>query len=302
MRTPGDNFYCTFFALRKDGEFMPEEITNKLPEGLRGQADLLVPLIVDNGINLVAAILILIVGFWLAGRARRLTIRALNKPLRADEMLTSFFGSIVRYLVIIVTVLAVLGRFGVETTSLIAVLGAAGLAVGLALQGTLSNVAAGVMLLVFRPFRVGHFVELGGMSGTVKELNLFTTELATGDNIQIIIPNSSVWGQPLKNYSAHATRRVDMVFGISYGSDIDKAMGIVHAAIAADTRCLKEPAPLVVVGALGASSVDLTTRVWCAGADYWAVKFDLQKKVKEAFDAEGIEIPFPTQTVYHHNN
>jgi len=156
------------------------------------------------------------------------------------------------------------------------------------------------MLLVFRPFRVGQFVELNGMSGTVKDLTLFSTELATGDNIQIILPNSSVWGSPLKNYSAHPTRRVDMVYGIAYDADIDKAMSIIKAAIAADDRCHKAPEPLVVVGNLGDSSVDITTRVWCSSADYWGVKFDLTKKIKEAFDAEGVDIPFPTRTVYQH--
>ncbi|WOF72874.1 mechanosensitive ion channel [Parvibaculaceae bacterium PLY_AMNH_Bact1] len=279
---------------------MPESLTAALPEGMRDNADTLVPLFVEHGLSIIGAVLILILGFWIAGRARAFTIKALDKPLNSDEMLKGFFGSIVRYLVIIATVLAVLGQFGVETTSLIAVLGAASLAIGLALQGTLSNVAAGVMLLVFRPFRVGQFVELNGMSGTVKDLTLFTTELATGDNVQIILPNSSVWGSPLKNYSAHSTRRVDMVYGIAYDADIDKAMSIIKAAIAADDRCHKAPEPLVVVGNLGDSSVDLTTRVWCAAGDYWGVKFDLTKKIKEAFDAEGVDIPFPTRTVYQH--
>lgn len=279
---------------------MPESLTAALPEGMQENANTLLPLFVEHGLSIVGAVLILILGFWIAGRARAFTIKALDKPLNSDEMLKGFFGSIVRYLVIIATVLAVLGQFGVETTSLIAVLGAASLAIGLALQGTLSNVAAGVMLLVFRPFRVGHFVELNGMSGTVKDLTLFTTELATGDNVQIILPNSGVWGAPLKNYSAHPTRRVDMVYGIAYDADIDKAMSIIKAAIAADDRCHKAPEPLVVVGNLGDSSVDLTTRVWCAAGDYWGVKFDLTKKIKEAFDAEGVDIPFPTRTVYQH--
>jgi small conductance mechanosensitive channel len=279
---------------------MPESLAAALPEGMRENADTLFPLFVEHGLNIVGAVLILILGFWIAARARAFTVKALDRPLNSDEMLKGFFGSIVRYLVIIATVLAVLGQFGVETTSLIAVLGAASLAIGLALQGTLSNVAAGVMLLVFRPFRVGQFVELNGMSGTVKDLTLFSTELATGDNIQIILPNSSVWGSPLKNYSAHPTRRVDMVYGIAYDADIDKAMSIIKAAIAADDRCHKAPEPLVVVGNLGDSSVDITTRVWCSSADYWGVKFDLTKKIKEAFDAEGVDIPFPTRTVYQH--
>ncbi len=277
---------------------MPESILASLPEGMQGNANELLPLLVEHGLAVIGAVIILILGFWLARRAQSFTIKALDKPLHSDAMLKGFFGSIVRYLVIIATILAVLGQFGIETTSLIAVLGAASLAVGFALQGTLSNVAAGVMLLVFRPFRVGHYVELGGMSGTVKNLNLFTTELATPDNVQIIIPNSSIWGQPLKNYSAHATRRVDMVFGIAYDADIDKAISIIQVAIAADDRCHSDPEPLVVVGNLGDSSVDLTTRVWCAAGDYWGIKFDLTKKVKETFDAEGVDIPFPTRTIH----
>lgn len=281
---------------------MPESLAAQLPDGLRNSADELLPLLIEHGLSLIGAVIILLLGLWLAGRARAVTERALDKALNSDEMLKGFFGSIAKYLVIIATLLAVLGQFGIETTSLIAVLGAAGLAVGLALQGTLSNVAAGVMLLVFRPFKVGNFVELGGMSGTVKGLTLFTTELATPDNVQIVLPNSAVWGQPLKNFSAHPTRRVDMVFGIAYDADIDKAMSIVHAAIAADERCHTDPEPLVVVGGLGDSSVDLTTRVWCAAADYWGVKFDLTKKVKQTFDAEGVDIPFPTRTVHHHNH
>ena len=270
---------------------------DSLTVDMQSTVESLLPLFVAHGLSLIGAIVILIAGFWFAGRAKTLTQRVLTKPLGGDQMLLGFFGSIVRYLVIIVTILAVLAQFGIETTSLIAVLGTAGLAIGLALQGTLSSVAAGVMLLVFRPFQAGHFVELGGVSGTVKNLGLFTTELATGDNVQIILPNAQVWGQVLKNYSAHATRRVDFTFGISYGDDINKAMSIIGEVIAADSRCHKDPAPLIAVQGLGDSSVDLVVRVWCAGSDYWAVKFDLTKAVKEAFDAGGVSIPFPTQTI-----
>lgn len=277
---------------------MPEELVNALPPELQSSANELMPMLVESGLSVVGALVILIIGLWLAGRARAFTIRALDKPLRSDDMLKGFFGSIIRYLVIAITFLAVLGQFGIETTSIIAVLGAAGLAIGLALQGTLSNVAAGVMLLIFRPFRVGHFVDIAGTAGTVKDLTLFTTELATGDNVQIIVPNSAVWGQSIRNFSAHPTRRVDMVFGISYEDDIDKAISIVQACIAEDARSHSDPEPLVVVGNLGDSSVDLTTRVWCNSADYWGLKFDLTKSIKEAFDREGVSIPYPTRTVY----
>lgn len=269
-----------------------------LPDQFQNSLDKLIPLAVEHGLSLLGALVILILGFWFAGKAKNMTRRALRRPLNADDMLLNFFSSMMRYLVIIVTVLAVLAQFGVETTSLIAVLGAAGLAVGLALQGTLSNVAAGVMLLVFRPFRAGHYVEIGGIAGTVKDLSLFTTELATPDNVQIIVPNSDVWGQPIKNYSFHAARRVDIVFGISYRDDIDKAMAIIRRLVEADDRCQDDPTPFVAVQDLGDSSVNLVVRVWCANADYWPVKFDLTKKVKEQFDAEGVTIPFPSRTLY----
>lgn len=273
---------------------MPEDLTKVLQEN----ADALVPLLVEHGLHLLGAILILILGFWFAGRAKAWTMRSLGRINRFDDMLKNFFGSIVRYLVIIVTILAVLAQFGVETTSLIAVLGAAGLAIGLALQGTLSNVAAGVMLLIFRPFRIGHYVEVGGIAGTVKELNLFTTELATPDNVQIIVPNSNVWGQPVRNFSGYATRRVDFVFSISYGDNIDKAMEVIREEIAKETRILPEPEPVIKVAGLGDSSVDITTRVWANGADFWGIKFDMTKAVKEGFDRNGITIPFPSRTVY----
>ncbi|WP_420560834.1 mechanosensitive ion channel family protein [Tepidicaulis sp.] len=274
---------------------MPEEWMKLFQEN----ADALMPLVVEHGLNLIGAVAILIIGFWFAGRARNWTVRGLGRMPRFDDMLKNFFGAIVRYLVIIVTVLAVLGQFGIETTSLIAVLGAAGLAVGLALQGTLSNVAAGVMLLIFRPFRTGQYVEVGGIAGTVKELTLFTTELNTPDNVQIIVPNSSVWGQAIRNYNAYSTRRVDITFGISYGDDINKAMDIIKAEIAKDARILKDPEPFIAVLGLGESSVDIVTRSWTATGDYWPVKFDLTKAVKEEFDRGGITIPFPSRTVYN---
>ena len=274
---------------------MPEEWRQLI----RDNADALMPLVVEHGLNLIGAVAILILGFWFAGRARNWAVRALGRMPRFDDMLKNFFGAIVRYLVIIVTVLAVLSQFGIETTRLIAVLGAAGLAVRLALQGTLSNVAAGVMLLIFRPFRIGQYVEVGGIAGTVKELTLFTTELNTPDNVQIIVPNSNVWGQAIRNYNAYSTRRVDITFGISYGDDINKAMDIIKAEIEKDARILKDPEPFIAVLGLGESSVDIVTRSWTATGDYWPVKFDLTKAVKEEFDRGGITIPFPSRTVYN---
>ena len=212
-------------------------------------------------------------------------------------MLAGFFSSIVRYAILTVTILAVLSQFGVQTTSLIAVLGAASLAIGLALQGTLSNLAAGVMLLIFRPFKVGEYVEVGGQAGTVNELTLFHTEMSTPDNVHIVMPNGSIWGQPIKNYSYHGTRRVDIVFNISYGDDINLAMKVIQDAIDAEPRCLKEPEPFIGVMGLGDYSVDIVMRAWTVNSDYWPVKFHLTKDIKERFDKSGVTIPFPTRTV-----
>ena len=196
--------------------------------------------------------------------------------------------------------IAVLSQFGVQTASLIAVFGAAGLAVGLALQGTLSNVAAGVMLLLFRPFKVGDYIDGGGVSGTVKVISLFVTELATPDNVQIIAPNSQMWGTAIRNYSFHNTRRVDFLVGIDYGDNIDTAMATIRRVSGADTRVHRDPEPFVVVGELGDSSVNLIVRLWVNAADYWGVKFNLTKAFKEQLEADGITIPFPQQDVHMH--
>ncbi len=258
----------------------------------------IITILATYGLSVVAAIAILIAGLVVAGWARKATVRALSRLDRFDSTLTTFFASIVRYLVIAITILAVLSQFGIETTSLIAVLGAAGLAVGLALQGTLSSVAAGVMLLIFRPFKVGDYVEVAGQAGTVNALTLFVTELNTPDNVHIIVPNAEVWGAAVTNYSFNPTRRVDLVMGIDYGDDIEKAMDIIHDVIGTDNRIHKSPDPFVAVGELADSSVNLVVRVWCDSGNYWPVKFDLTKALKLRFDAEGISIPFP-QTVIH---
>jgi small conductance mechanosensitive channel len=255
-------------------------------------------LFITYGLRVIGAILILILGRWIANRAKRTVADWLERLGKVDLTLVGFLSSFVRYLVLIVTLLAVLAQFGIETTSLIAVFGAAGLAIGLALQGTLSNVAAGVMLLIFRPFKVGDFVEAGGTAGTVKSITLFISELATPDNVQILVPNSQVWGTIVKNYSHHETRRVDLVMGIDYTDDIDKAQAVVERVVQADARVLADPAPLVVVGNLGESSVDLTIRVWCQSGDYWPLKFDLTKTLKQQFDAEQLTIPFPQRTIH----
>lgn len=258
----------------------------------------IVALVTAYGLSVLGAIVLLIVGLWLSGRVKRGVTASLMRVRRVDETLRSFFANLARYAVIVLTVIMVLNQFGVQTASLIAVLGAAGLAIGLALQGTLSNVAAGVMLLLFRPLSVGQFVEAGGASGTVKDVNLFTTELATLDNVQVIVPNSQIWGANITNYSVYQTRRIDIVMGIGYGSAIDEAMAALREVFEADPRVMAEPAPAMYVTALGASSVDITVRLWCAAGDFWALKTDLTRRFKEAFDARGIEIPFPQRTVH----
>ncbi len=257
-----------------------------------------VTLVSTYGIRVIAGIAILIVGWMIAKSLSGITRRTLAKSKHVDEMLSGFFAKLVKYLVMAVVIIAVLNQFGVQTTSLIAVLGAAGLAIGLALQGTLSNVAAGVMLLIFRPFKIGQYVEIGGQGGTVKELSLFTTELATPDNVQVIMPNASVWGSPVVNYSHHDTRRIDFILGISYDDDIDKALAAAKHVVDGEARVLPDPEPMFVVSELADSSVNLIARIWVNAPDYWAVKFDLTKRFKEHLEAAGLTIPFPQRDVH----
>ncbi|WP_420819928.1 mechanosensitive ion channel family protein [Ruegeria marisrubri] len=243
--------------------------------------------------NTVKALIVLVVGWAVAGMAGRLVRRRINATPQIDPTLGNFVASLVKWVILAIVLVAVLGIFGIQATSIVAILGAASLAIGLALQGTLSDLAAGVMLVVFRPYKLGQFVDIGGTSGTVVDLNLFTTELVTPDNVQIIVPNGQAWGSIIFNYSAHDTRRVDLVFGIDYGDDADKAMQIILDVAKADGRVLSDPEPWVRVTNLGDSSVDVTARLWCATDDYWDLKFQLTKAVKEAFDKQGISIPYP---------
>ncbi|MCM2562514.1 mechanosensitive ion channel [Lutimaribacter sp. EGI FJ00015] len=244
-------------------------------------------------INAVKAIVVLILGWMAAGIVSGIVRRRVNATPRIDPTLGYFMASLVKWAILLMVLVAVLGLFGIEATSLVAVLGAATLAIGLALQGTLSDLAAGFMLILFRPYRLGQYVDIGGTTGTVTDLNLFMTELVTPDNVQIIVPNGQAWGSIIINYSHHDKRRVDMVFGIDYGDDADAAMEIILAEARADARVHDDPEPWVRVTNLGDSSVDLTTRLWVNAADYWEVKFALTKAVKEAFDAKGISIPYP---------
>jgi len=255
------------------------------PQDLMAHVYALLPLVVTNGLNVLGAIVILCVGLWLSGRSHRLVVKALGRTPHFDEMLKSFFGSLVRYLVLTVTVLAVLSQFGIQTTSLIAVLGAAGLAVGLALQGTLSNLAAGVMLLIFRPFRIGHKVQVGGITGTVKELSLFWTELIGEDKVQIIVPNGSVWGQPLRNYSHYpvAARSGEARFRVPEAIDLEAALAKVQAAAQAHPKVLKEPGPSLLVDRTAAeNALEIVLAFSTADGETAKVRSDLIRSVHAA--------------------
>lgn len=249
-------------------------------------------------LNILAAIVILCAGLWGSGRVGKLIRHLGLKYPQLDVTLLGFLGSLARWAIIALTIIIVLGQFGVETTSLIALLGVAGLAVGLALQGTLSNLAAGVMLLIFRPFKVGDYIDAGGHSGTVEEVSLFTTRIVSSNNVPTTVPNGNIWASPVTNYSIKDTRRVSLVFGVSYSTDLKAAETALRDVIAGDERILNEPAePFVAVTELGDYSVDFTFRVWCASSDYWALRCDMLRTVKETFDERGIEIPFPTTTI-----
>ena len=248
--------------------------------------------------NVLVAAAILVAAMWLSGFVRGKLRDLGKKHEELDETLFGFLASLSRYAILIFAVIFVLARFGVQTTSLVAVIGAAGLAVGLALQGTLSNLAAGMMLLGFRPFKIDDFISAAGETGTVKEIGLFTVELVSPDNIQIIVPNRDIWASSISNYSHYDTRRVDLVFGVSYNSDLKKAETILRETVEKDERAHEDPTPFIKVTNLGNSSVDFTVRVWCDRSDYFEFKCDLTRAAKEAFDKGGIEIPFPTVTQF----
>ena len=249
-------------------------------------------LIVRYGMNAVGAILILIAGWVIGGWIKKQIVN--NK--RLDKTLSSFLGGFAKYAILAVSFVAVLGQFGVETASFLAVLGAAGLAVGLALQGTLSNIAAGTMILILRPFNVGDYIQFGGTEGTVTALGLFGTEL---DNKYVFAPNSNVWGNEIINYTYHNQRRQDLTIGISYDSDIEKAFTVIQDIVEKEQRIITGISrdPIIVVGALAGSSVDIKLRIWTSTNDYFAVQWDLNKTIKEALDKNGIGIPFPTRTL-----
>lgn len=249
------------------------------------------------GLKVVGAILLLIFGRIAANILRGVT-RRVSANAKLDQTVAHFLENLVFYLVMTFVVLAALGSFGVQTASLVAVLGAAGFAVGFAMQGSLANFAAGVMLLIFRPYNVGDVVEAGGAMGVVRQISLFTTTLNTPDNVRIIVPNGKVFGDTIKNLTAEENRRVDMVVGIGYGSDIRKAIACIHETLKSDPNVLAEPAPQVEVVELADSSVNLVVRPWTKAANYWNVHFTFTRQIKLAFDRDGIEIPFPQRVVH----
>lgn len=248
--------------------------------------------------SVVGALVVLVIGLWIAGRIKTVAAKGFSRTGRIDETLGGFLASLIHYGLIALVVITTLGVFGVPTTSFAAIIGAAGLAIGFALQGTLGHVASGVMMLGFRPFDVGDFVEAAGVSGTVKHIGLFTTEMATVDNKKIIIPNGKIFDDIITNYAGYATRRVDFVFGVSYGDDLDKAMALINSEVEKETRAKSDPEPVIAVDSLGGSSVNIICRVWVERADYFPVKWALTKAVKERFDAEGVSIPFPCRSLY----
>ncbi len=248
--------------------------------------------------NLVLATLILVAGFWGAGILSRLARRALSRTGRIDETVVGFLSAITRYAVVVATVVAVLSQFGVETTSIVAVLGAATLAVGLALQGSLGHVAAGVMLLIIRPYRIGDFVEVSGESGTVESLDLFSTHLKTLDNKGLIIPNGNILSGNIINFTANDTRRFEIAVGIDYDDDINLAIKTLVEAAAADERVLKDPAPWAGAIEFGDSSINMLLRAWTKKEDFWQTRTDMMVDVKAALDKAGISIPYPHQVEF----
>lgn len=249
------------------------------------------------GIRVIGAIIIFVLGKWIAGLVTKI-VKRLMENANVEETLVIFLGNLAYALLLTVVVLAALSQLGINTTSFIAILGAAGLAVGLALQGSLANFGAGVLLIMFQPFKTGDFVDAGGAMGAVEEINIFTTKLKTPDNRQIIVPNSNIVSSNITNFSAKDTRRVDLVFGVSYSDDLKKVKNELVEILSADKRILEDPEPVVAVSELADSSVNFVVRPWVKSSDYWDVYFDLQEKVKNRFDEKGISIPFPQQDIH----
>ncbi|WP_244577805.1 mechanosensitive ion channel family protein [Hoeflea halophila] len=253
-------------------------------------------LFVTYAFSVIGAIVILIVGWTISRLMGRWVKTLLKHTHRVDPTVSGFFAVFVRYAVLVLVIIMVLGQFGVQTASIITALGAAGLAIGLALQGTLQNIAAGIMLLVLRPFRVGEYIDADGISGTIKEIGLFATELQTLDGLYRMAPNSQMWNVPVTNYSRLPERRYDLVIGIGYEDDIEKAQSVLLDLAKADERVLRDPEPWAYVSELGDSAVSVTLRYWTKSADWWVTSREMTKAAKIAFDKHGISIPFPQVT------
>lgn len=253
--------------------------------------------VVPSALNIVMALAIYYVGKIVVGIVIGVIHKLLDRA-NMEPMLVTFVCNLLRWILLLFVIIAALGRLGVETTSLVALLGAAGLAIGLSLQGSLQNFAAGVMLMVFRPFKSGDFVEAAGTAGIIETIGIFTTTMRTGDNKEVIIPNGGIYGSNIINYSARDTRRVDMVFGCSYDADVREVKALLEKILSEDDRVLAEPAPTVAVGELADSSVNFVTRPWVNSADYWAVLWDTTERVKIEFDAANIGIPYPQVDVH----
>ncbi|MFG0605179.1 small-conductance mechanosensitive channel MscS [Vibrio mimicus] len=269
------------------------ESFNQVNTWLTNNSDLLI----QYGVNIISAVLILFIGNIIVKAVAGSVAKVLKKK-DMDKAVVEFVHGLVRYLLFVIVLIAALGRVGVETASVVAVIGAAGLAVGLALQGSLSNFAAGVLIVAFRPFKSGDYVEIGGVAGSVDAIQIFQTVLKTPDNKMVVVPNSSVIGGAITNYSRHATRRVDMVIGVSYKSDLQKTKRVLRETLEKDPRILKDPDMTIGVLTLADSSINFVVRPWCKTEDYWAVYFDSMQAIKEALDANGIEIPFPQMDVH----
>ncbi len=252
----------------------------------------------SSGLKIIGAVLILLFGWLLSSWAGRKVKALILRPEGLDDTLAGFGGGAVRFLILAMAIIAVLNNFGIQTASVIAILGSAGIAIGLALQGTLSNVASGIVLLVLRPFKHGDSVDVGSASGSVEEIGLFATHIKTFDGLYVMIPNSQVWGAKITNYTRNPTRRVELEIGISYDDDIDHAIRVIHEILAAEERVLDKPEPLVAVGALGDSAVTLLVRPWTKREDNWGARLALLKAIKERLDVEGISLPYPQQDVH----
>ena len=276
-----------------------KEVTGKFSSYI---PDNIVEILGGYAMSFLMALLVFLIGKWVVRRITNLLVSVLRKVNGMDETLVKFLENIVYYILMIVVILAALSELGIETTSFMAILGAAGLAIGLALQGSLGNFASGVMIILFKPFKVGDVITAAGVTGTVDEVSIFNTVMITPDNQRIIVPNSAITSDSIVNINANSTRRVDLLVGIGYDDDIKKAKEILNSLVEADQRVLLDKGVTVAVSELADSSVNFVVRAWVNTPDYWGVKFDLTENIKLTFDKEGISIPYPQQDVHHYNH